>query len=73
MDSFKIGDIVETIDDVIVAHVVGLDGEWINVRTPDGFEMQFRKEELILRRDDSGLVTSYDEVDIGKKEREKCW
>lgn len=61
---------METIDDVIVAHVVGLDGEWINVKTPDGFEMQFRKEELILRRDDSGLETSYDEVDIGKKERE---
>lgn len=44
---FKIGDLVETLDDNIKGVIVDFEGENLKLRTEDDFEMYFKAEEII--------------------------
>mgnify|MGYP005842480939 CR=1 FL=1 len=44
---FKIGDVVETLDDNIKGVVVAVENEVLKIQTEDDFEMLFKPEELI--------------------------
>ena len=46
---FKIGDIVETIDDNVSGEVKAIAGQTITIETPDGFLLQFQAKHLLLK------------------------
>ncbi|ASV28946.1 Smr/MutS family protein [Maribacter cobaltidurans] len=68
MAHFKIGDRVETMDDVIKGKVSQIEGTEITIVTDDGFPMQFQKNELVKTAGDIH-VSNY-EVALVKKEKE---
>jgi len=47
MSQFQIGDIVETIDDVIKGVVESINGEQITIVSDDGFSLDFMDKELV--------------------------
>ena len=47
MSQFQIGDIVETIDDVIKGVVESINGEEITIVSDDGFSLDFMAKELV--------------------------
>ena len=68
MPQFKIGDTVETIDDVIKGVVESINGSTITIISDDGFPLSFNAQELVLISDDI-RVSNYDVAKI-KKEKE---
>ncbi|MEO9513818.1 MAG: Smr/MutS family protein [Flavobacteriaceae bacterium] len=44
---FTMGDIVEVLDDAISGEVIGIEGDWITIRTLDGFSMRYTSKELV--------------------------
>lgn len=68
MPQFKIGDTVETIDDVIKGVVESVNGSTITIVSDDGFPLSFNAQELVLISDDI-RVSNYDVAKI-KKEKE---
>ena len=68
MPQFKIGDTVETIDDVIKGVVESINGSTITIVSDDGFPLSFNAQELVLISDDI-RVSNYDVAKI-KKEKE---
>jgi hypothetical protein len=47
MYQFQIGDIVETIDDVIKGVIESINGEQITIVSDDGFSLDFMAKELV--------------------------
>lgn len=47
--NFKIGDIVETLDDNISGEIISIEGDEIKILSDDFFEMTFRSKELIKK------------------------
>jgi len=68
MSQFKIGDTVETIDDVIKGVVESIDNGSVTILSDDGFPFSFDAHELVLISDDIH-VSNYDVAKI-KKEKE---
>ena len=68
MAHFKIGDWVETTDDVIKGKVSQIEGTAITIVTGDGFPMQFQKNELVKMAEDIN-VSNYEVAQV-KKEKE---
>ncbi len=68
MAHFKIGDWVETMDDVIKGKVSQIEGTEITIVTSDGFHMQFQKNELVKVAEDIH-VSNYEVAQV-KKEKE---
>ncbi|MEN8788927.1 MAG: Smr/MutS family protein [Flavobacteriaceae bacterium] len=44
---FKLGDKVETLDDVVRGEVIGIEGDLLTIRASDGFTMQFAADEMM--------------------------
>lgn len=68
MSQFQIGDIVETVDDVIKGVVKTIDGNQITLLSDDGFSLTFASHELVCMSNEI-RVSSF-EVDQIKKEKE---
>lgn len=68
MAHFKIGDAVETIDDVIKGIVESINGDDISILSEDGFPLTFKVNELVLILDD--IHVSNSEIAQVKKEKE---
>lgn len=68
MAHFKIGDKVETVDDVISGSVGNIEGHTVTLVTDDGFSMEFQVNELVKIADDI-RVSNYEVAEI-KKEKE---
>lgn len=68
MSNFKLGDTVETIDDIVKGIVDAIDGETITVHTSDGFPLQFNAKELVKIED--GIRVNNFEIAQVKKEKE---
>jgi dsDNA-specific endonuclease/ATPase MutS2 len=74
MDTFKIGDIVEVLDEAIKGSVVGLGTNSILITTDDGFELEYEPTQLV-KTAGTLTVTNYDvakvkhEKDTPKKKR----
>lgn len=47
--SFKVGDLVEVIDEVVSGRVISINDDIITVETTDGFPLQFSKNNLMLK------------------------
>lgn len=70
MSTFKIGDSVETIDDLIKGIVTGVASNEITVETTDGFVMIFLASELMQCNNNDPIRVSNYEVAKVKKEKE---
>ncbi|WP_394970831.1 Smr/MutS family protein [uncultured Croceitalea sp.] len=76
MDTFKIGDKVEVLDEAIRGHVIGFAQNSVKIETEDGFEMEYGPSQLVKILGTLN-VTNYDvarvkhEKDTPKKKREK--
>ncbi|APQ18400.1 Smr/MutS family protein [Maribacter hydrothermalis] len=68
MAHFKIGDSVETIDDVIKGIVESINGDDITIISEDGFPLMYKVNELVLILDD--IHVSNIEIAQVKKEKE---
>lgn len=74
MDTFKIGDKVEVLDEAIKGHVVGVTENSVKIETLDGFEMDYEVSQLV-KIDGKLQVTNYDiakvkhEKDVPKKRK----
>ena len=68
MSNFKIGDTVETIDDVIKGTVQHIDGDSISLMTTEGFPLTFAATELVKIADDI-RVNNYEIAQV-KKDKE---
>ena len=68
MAHFKIGDTVETIDDVIKGTVESINGDDVTIISEDGFPLTFKVNELVLLLDDMHVSNS--EIAQVKKEKE---
>jgi len=63
MRDFKIGDVVETIDDVISGTVVGIEGNTVTIEDADGFVISFLSSEL-MRVGGAIQVTNYEVAQV---------
>ncbi|MET7028022.1 Smr/MutS family protein [Sediminicola luteus] len=70
MSKFKVGDKVETVDDVIVGIVKGIQGNLISVETEEGFMLSFSPGELMLVANTDDITVHNFEVARIKKEKE---
>lgn len=68
MSQFKIGDQVETVDDVLKGTVTSIDGDKITLVSEEGFTMFFTSAELVKIANDI-RVSTY-EIEQVKKEKE---
>ncbi|MGC1514871.1 MAG: Smr/MutS family protein [Maribacter sp.] len=68
MSQFKIGDQVETVDDVIKGTVTSIDGDEITLVSEEGFPLFFTSSELVKIANDI-RVSNY-EIEQVKKEKE---
>jgi dsDNA-specific endonuclease/ATPase MutS2 len=68
MSQFQIGDIVETIDDVIKGVVESINGEQITIVSDDGFSLDFMAKELVYISNE--IRVSNSEIAEIKKEKE---
>ena len=70
MNRFKIGDLVETLDDHIFGKVVAIDRTLISVADNDGFVFEFEQSSLMLKTP-SELISEidYDEVEEAKHQK----
>ena len=68
MSQFQIGDIVETIDDVIKGVVEVINGEQITIVSDDGFSLDFMAKELVCISNE--IRVSNSEIAEIKKEKE---
>ncbi|SEM18045.1 hypothetical protein SAMN04488008_11115 [Maribacter orientalis] len=68
MSHFQIGDIVETIDDVIKGVVESINGEQITIVSDDGFSLDFMAKELVCISNE--IRVSNSEIAEIKKEKE---
>lgn len=68
MSQFQIGDIVETIDDVIKGVVDSINGEEITIVSDDGFSLDFMAKELVHISNE--IHVSNSEIAEIKKEKE---
>lgn len=68
MSQFQIGDIVETIDDVIKGVVEVINGEQITIVSDDGFSLDFMAKELVCISNE--IRVSNSEISEIKKEKE---
>ncbi|SKB48651.1 Smr/MutS family protein [Maribacter arcticus] len=68
MSQFQIGDIVETIDDVIKGVVDSINGEEITIVSDDGFSLDFMAKELVYISNE--IHVSNSEIAEIKKEKE---
>ena len=68
MSQFQIGDIVETIDDVIKGVVESINGEQITIVSDDGFSLDFMAKELVYISNE--IHVSNSEIAEIKKEKE---
>lgn len=68
MSHFQIGDIVETIDDVIKGVVESINGEQITIVSDDGFSLDFMAKELVCIPNE--IRVSNSEIAEIKKEKE---
>lgn len=70
MSKFKIGDRVETVDDILVGIVRDVQGNLISVETEEGFMLRFQSEELMLVNNSVDITVNNYEVAQIKKEKE---
>ncbi|MET6990207.1 Smr/MutS family protein [Sediminicola arcticus] len=70
MSKFKIGDKVETVDDIIVGVVLKVQGNEISVETTEGFMLSFSPAELMLVHNSHDITVNNFEVARIKKEKE---
>ncbi|MEJ1223396.1 Smr/MutS family protein [Sediminicola sp. 1XM1-17] len=70
MSKFKIGDRVETVDDVLVGVVRAIQGNFISIETDEGFMLRFQPEELMLVNNSIDITVNNFEVAQIKKEKE---
>ena len=68
MSQFQVGDIVETIDDVIKGVVESINGEEITIVSDDGFSLDFMAKELVYISNE--IHVSNSEIAEIKKEKE---
>ncbi|WP_339628912.1 Smr/MutS family protein [uncultured Maribacter sp.] len=68
MSQFQVGDIVETIDDVIKGVVESINGEQITIVSDDGFSLDFMAKELVYISNEIRVSSS--EIAEIKKEKE---
>tara|TARA_R110002051_G_scaffold252888_3_gene312082 strand:- start:332 stop:874 length:543 start_codon:yes stop_codon:yes gene_type:complete len=68
MSQFQVGDIVETIDDVIKGVVESINGEQITIVSDDGFSLDFMAKELVYISNE--IRVSNSEIAEIKKEKE---
>ena len=69
MTVFQVGDVVETIDDVIRGKISKISGPEITIETEDGFLFDFEAAELV-KIDDSIIKVSNREVNEIKKKKD---
>ena len=68
MAQFKIGDTVETVDDVVKGVVESINGSSVTILSDDGFPLTFDAHELVLIPDDI-RVTNFEIAQV-KREKE---
>lgn len=51
----SIGDIVDILDDDFSGKIAKINGDEITIETPDGFELTYHRNEVILRQDTSNI------------------
>ncbi len=68
MNTFKIGDQVEVLDEAIQGKVIKVDGAMVTLETEDGFPMQFTRAQLV--KSGGGITVSNYEAYQVKKEKE---
>jgi dsDNA-specific endonuclease/ATPase MutS2 len=69
MEEFHIGDLVETIDDVIRGRVIALDNKMVTIETSDGFPMRFEPK-MLIRASSSGFGLSLEDEHRLLKQKE---
>lgn len=70
MSKFKVGDKVETVDDIIVGVVLEIRDKLISIETDEGFALSFSPEELILVTTNNAITVNNFEVARIKEEKE---
>ncbi len=68
--SFKIGDIVAVLDDVIKGNVVAVHQNKIVIETSDGFSFEFLPNELVIIKENQAELSKYSDIsneDLMKK------
>lgn len=70
MNSFKIGDKVEAIDNAISGVIKSIDNKNITIESTDGFLLTFSPKELILVKKDSIFKITNQEVENSKKSKD---
>lgn len=60
--SFKIGDNVAVLDDVLKGTIIQIDREMITIETEDGFPMKYTEKELVLIRKDQADLSKYSDI-----------
>ena len=68
--SFKVGDRVSVLDDVLSGVVKGIDNDYITILTEDGFEMRFPPKELVKIGGDKEL-SKIDYQELASQEKDK--
>lgn len=66
MDTFKIGDKVEVLDEAIKGHIINVSENLISIETTDGFEMQYEGSQLV-KIEGVLKVTNYDVAKVKYK------
>lgn len=62
--SFKIGDIVAVVDDVIKGEVIAIHPNNIVVETSDGFSFEFLPNELVVIKENQTELSKYSDISI---------
>ncbi|MFT7066303.1 MAG: preprotein translocase subunit YajC, partial [Sediminicola sp.] len=70
MRKFKVGDKVETVDDIIVGVVLAIRENLISIETDEGFVLSFSPKELMLVTKNNDITVNNFEVARIKKEKE---
>jgi len=69
---FKIGDLVETIDDAISGCIVEIDGEQVSLEDDQGFVIQFPKSSLMLKTPEDLIKNvSYEAAEAAKRQKDR--
>ena len=69
--SFKLGDVVEVLDDAITGKIIKIKDTDITIETTDGFDLDFKEHELILVGEPSIIKQAAKYHDIEKAKTEK--
>ena len=60
--SYKVGDKVAVLDDVIKGKITAINSDVITIESEDGFEFEFSSKELVVIKENQSELSKYSDI-----------